>query len=151
MMHQMAHWNWGGLLFVTLWLPATGLVTVGLRRWAEKNEAARPPHAPLSLREKVQMLRLAIGWKKRNTRPLRPAPMVRWNYAFRNSVTGATSPAMPANAIASSNYRPEPHEHVFDYARSPLRDNGNGSTVVCCAVQGCTAFVVAPDPIGVRV
>lgn len=88
MMHHLAHYNWAGILFTLLILPASGMMTVGLRCWSQRIEQKkRDRRNVMPWRDYWHMLRLGIGWSRRNLRPVEAEPVV-W---ARRSTDRATS------------------------------------------------------------
>lgn len=133
MMHHLAHYNWAGILFTLLILPASGMMTVGLRCWSQRIEQKkRDRRNVMPWRDYWHMLRLGIGWSRRNLRPVEAEPVV-W---ARRSTDRATSGATVV-----------PHEHVFDLMRSRMVDVAPGFVRVQCAVQGCAAAHTFPDTV----
>lgn len=71
-LHSMAQWNWFGIAFVVLVVPASCLALHGLRMWSE-----RPTKAERAAR----------------------LPQFRHDYRYRNSITGLETPATPQPAL----------------------------------------------------
>lgn len=112
--HQMAHWNWAGLLFVALIFPAAVLLNMWLRRWSETIEGGRD-------RGKIKGNVYVVSGGVRITIPARHG-------------------VYPFNAIDSSNYQPPPHEHVYDLSRSRVAVMLHEDAMILgCTMQGCNA------------
>lgn len=113
-MHEIAHYNWAGLAFVSLVFPAAGAVTIWLRRWSERIEGG-PSRGKIQGGVHTQIL---------------PDRRVHGRRA---------SDQQPGEAIGS-----QEHACAFDLARSRVVLCGNGSTMVECAIPGCEVTKTYP-------